>query len=89
MNPRTRVEELRSLLTARFSPVRLEIMDDSASHAGHAGAREGGHYRVNIVAEEFRGRRRVESHRLVYDAVAQLMGRGIHALSIDARAPDP
>ncbi len=86
--PRTPIEELRSLLTARFSPVRLEILDDSDSHAGHAGAREGGHYRLKIAAEEFRGRSRVESHRLVYDAVAQLMGRGIHALSIDARAPD-
>ena len=83
-----RVEQLRALLTARFAPRQLDIKDDSAAHAGHAGAREGGHYRVRIVAEEFRGRTRVESHRLVYDAVAELIGRGIHALSIDARAPD-
>lgn len=83
-----RVEELRALLRERFLPQQLDIMDDSAAHAGHAGAREGGHYRIRIVAEEFRGLRRVETHRLVYDAVAPLMGQGIHALSIDARAPD-
>ena len=84
----SRVDELRAVLTERFSPQRLDIMDDSAKHAGHAGAREGGHYRVRIVAREFRGLKRVESHRLVYDALAQMMGRGIHALSIDATAPD-
>ena len=84
----SRVEQLRALLTERFLPQQLDIMDDSAAHAGHAGAREGGHYRVRIVAREFRGLKRVESHRLVYDAVAQLMGQGIHALSIEATAPD-
>ena len=81
-----RVRQLRMLLMQRFCPLQLDIIDDSAAHAGHAGAREGGHYRVHIVAAAFRGLKRVECHRLVYDAVAPLMGRGVHALSIDARA---
>jgi len=84
----SKVEQLRELLARSFSPLELEIIDDSAAHAGHAGAREGGHYRVRIVATEFQGRNRVERHRLVYDAIAPLMGQGVHALSIDARTPE-
>ena len=87
MSP-TRVEQLRLALQRELSPLSLEIMDDSASHAGHAGAREGGHFRVNVVAEAFRGHSQLERHRLVYAAVASLMGQGVHALSIVARTPE-
>jgi BolA protein len=88
-----KVEQLRLALQSELAPVSLEIIDDSAKHAGHAGAREGGHYRVVIVAEAFKGRSQLERHRLVYAAVAPLMaqapmGQRIHALSITARTPE-
>jgi BolA protein len=83
-----RMSSIRQALEQRFAPVALEIQDDSAAHAGHAGAREGGHFRVTLVAEEFRGRSRIERHRLVYAALSQLMGRGIHAINIVARTPE-
>lgn len=83
-----RVARIRERLERAFSPQSLEIRDDSALHAGHAGARDGaGHYAVTIRAEAFRGVRRVEGHRLVYAALADLMPKEIHALSIDAAAP--
>jgi BolA family transcriptional regulator, general stress-responsive regulator len=87
MNGGTRIERLRAALEASLSPVTLEIRDDSARHAGHAGAREGGHFHVTIAAAAFEGRSAVERHRMVYAAAAELMGRDIHALSIDARIP--
>jgi BolA family transcriptional regulator, general stress-responsive regulator len=80
----TRVERLHAALQS-LSPSRLEIRDDSAQHAGHAGAREGGHFHVTITSPAFAGRSAVERHRMVYAAAAELMGRDIHALSIDAR----
>ena len=83
-----RVEQLRKVLQSELAPLSLEIIDDSAKHAGHAGAREGGHFRVVLVAEAFKGRSQLERHRLVYAAVAPLMGQGVHALSIIARTPD-
>jgi BolA protein len=84
----TKVEQLRLALERELAPQSLEIIDDSAKHAGHAGAREGGHFRVMLVATAFKGRSQLERHRLVYAAVAPLMGQGVHALSIDARAPE-
>jgi BolA family transcriptional regulator, general stress-responsive regulator len=81
-------EQLRAALEQALMPRSLEIVDDSARHAGHAGARAGGHFRVTLVAEAFRGRSRLERHRLVYDAVAPLMQDGVHALNIVARTPD-
>jgi BolA protein len=75
-------------LQHELSPLSLEIIDDSARHAGHAGAREGGHFRVLIVAEAFKGHSQLERHRLVYAAVEPLMGQGVHALSIVARTPE-
>lgn len=86
--PSTRVEQLREAIERSLTPQSLEIIDDSARHAGHAGAREGGHYRVVVVAEAFRGKPQLARHRLVYEAVAPLMGQGVHALSILARAPE-
>ena len=73
---------------AALSPTRLEIRDDSAQHAGHAGAREGRHFSVRVVSPVFAGLSRVARHRLVYDAARPLIAQGIHALAIDARTPD-
>ena len=80
----TRVDALRAALQS-LNPTRLEIRDDSAKHAGHAGAREGGHFHVIIESPAFAGVPARERHRMVYAAAAELMGRDIHALSIDAR----
>ena len=80
----TRVEKLRAALQT-LNPSLLEIRDDSALHAGHAGAREGGHFHVTITSAAFAGVPQVQRHRMVYAAAAELMGREIHALSIDAR----
>lgn len=82
-----RVEKIRALLAARLQPVRLDIRDDSARHAGHAGAREGGHFSVHIVSPLFQDRSRIQRHQMVYAAVAELMGQGIHALAIAAHTP--
>ena len=81
-------EQLRCVLQKELSPLYLDIVDDSARHAGHAGAREGGHFTVELVSRAFIGRPQLERHRLVYAAVAPLMGRGVHALSIRAHAPE-
>lgn len=70
-------------------PLTLEIADESALHAGHAGARGGGgHYRMTIVSPLFAGKGTMARHRLVYDALGSLMRQEIHALSITARAPE-
>lgn len=86
---RERIDRMQALLESRFAPCSVTIRDDSALHAGHAGARGGaGHYAVQIEAEAFRGHNRIERHRLVYDTLADMIPHEIHALSIDARAPD-
>lgn len=79
--------EIEARLRAELTPLRLSIRDDSAAHAGHAGAREGGHFHVEIVSARFTGLQRLARHRLVYHCLSDLMQRGIHALTIDARAP--
>ncbi|MEO8157793.1 MAG: BolA family protein [Betaproteobacteria bacterium] len=72
-----------------LAPESLELFDDSHEHAGHAGARDGGgHFQLVIVAREFAGKSAVTRHRLVYDALADLMPKRIHALAIRAYAPD-
>jgi len=82
------VDTLRSRMAA-LEPTRLDILDESHLHAGHAGARDGGgHFRMTIVSPRFAGVRTMERHRLVYDAAGDLMKRQIHALSITAKAPD-
>ena len=75
-------------LTEHLAPAELEVVDDSAAHAGHAGAREGSHFNVRIVSARFAGLPRISRHRLVYDALRPWMAEGIHALAIDARTPD-
>lgn len=85
-----RVAQIEQRLRAALAPQRLEIVDDSASHASHAGAREsgGGHYNVTIVSAAFAGKNLIERHRLVYGALGELMHKDIHALSLQALSPD-
>jgi BolA protein len=87
MTASERVEKIRQALTAVLAPVSLVIRDDSAAHAGHAGAREGGHFSVIVVSDRFAGRTRMQRHQLVYAAVSELLRTDIHALSIQAHTP--
>jgi BolA protein len=82
-------ETIRIKLTEAFSPQRLEVIDDSARHAGHAGASEGGesHFNVVIVSQLFEGASRVQRQRSIYAALAQELAGPVHALSIKAMAP--
>jgi BolA protein len=83
-----RLEMIRSRLTQALQPAELEIIDESARHAGHAGAASGGgHFIVNIVAAAFNDKTLIQRHRLVYDAVDDIMHTEIHALSIQAKTP--
>ena len=83
-------QAIRDKLTAAFQPERLEVVDDSARHAGHAGAREGGesHFNVVIVAAAFKGQGRVQRQRAVYTALSEELAGPVHALSVKAFAPD-
>ena len=83
-----RQTRMEVLLSAALAPLHLEIQDDSAKHAGHAGASGGaGHYRVRILSEKFRGLPVLARHRLVYEALRPLIPEEIHALGIEADAP--
>lgn len=86
--PPDRCTFIRQTLVDALQPLDIVIDDDSHLHAGHAGAREGGHYTVRLRCERFAGLSRVARHRLVYDALGPLAPLGIHALAIDARAPN-
>lgn len=81
-------DAMAQALTERLEPVVLELVDDSAAHAGHAGAREGAHFNLRIVSAKFAGLPRISRHRLVYDALRPWMAEGVHALAIDARTPE-
>lgn len=70
-----------------LAPTKLEIIDESHLHAGHAGNTGGGHFNVLIVSEQFAGLLPLKRHRLVFDAVGDLMQKQIHALSIQAKTP--
>jgi BolA protein len=82
-------DEMRRRLAA-LAPSRLELLDRSAQHAGHAGAAPGGntHWKLTIVSAAFAGKPTVARHRMVYQALGELMQQPIHALEITARAPD-
>lgn len=83
-----RVEAIRNALQNALSPQSLVVEDDSARHAGHAGARDGrGHFNVEVVSDAFAGLNPIQRHRAVYAAVGELMTTDIHALSIQARTP--
>ncbi len=79
-------QDLHARLAQVLSPTHLEVIDESAAHAGHAGADgtgSGTHFRVRIAAPAFTGKRRVAQHRLVYDALHDFLQRGLHALAIE------
>jgi BolA protein len=82
------IEQIRAKLDSLL-PMQLVIEDDSAKHAGHAGAASGGgHFRLKIVSERFSGLNAVARHRLIYQTLGDMMHKQIHALAIDARAPE-
>lgn len=84
-----RAARIRTRLESRFAPAVVSVRDDSARHVGHAGARNGaGHYAVRIESQAFTGRNLLERHRMVYEALADLMPGEIHALNIDAISPE-
>lgn len=90
MTPAVTVEdEIRSRLAA-LRPAALELVDESAAHAGHSGARPGGqtHWRLRIVSPAFTGQSTLARHRMVYAALGELMQHPIHALAIQAETPD-
>ena len=86
----TVAETIAKKLTDRFAPARLDIVDDSARHAGHAGARPGGetHFTVTVVSAAFAGLGRVARQRLVYETLAAELTGGVHALALRTLTPD-
>jgi BolA family transcriptional regulator, general stress-responsive regulator len=84
------VERIRETLKAKLSPQELEVIDESGKHAGHRGAIPGKttHVRVRVAAGAFRGKSRIERHRMVNDLMASEIADGLHALAIEARAPE-
>jgi BolA protein len=82
-------ERIQARLAAALAPTSIDVIDESAQHAGHAGARAGGetHYRIDVVSPAFAGKSRVQRHRLVYEALAAEIADGVHALALAARAP--
>ena len=83
-----RVATITARLNEHFSPVELEVLDESHLHVGHAGARDGrGHFRVRIVSPRFQGTNPLQRHRMVYDALGDMMKTDIHALSLTALSP--
>ena len=83
----TVAELIHQRLSERLQPTRLEVIDESAAHAGHAGANasgQGSHMRVRVASPMFAGLSRVQRHRLVYDALQDFIDQGLHALAIEA-----
>jgi BolA protein len=80
---------LTDKLNAAFAPQSLNVVDESHQHAGHSGARPGGetHFRVHIVSEAFKGKSRIDRHRMINAALADDLAAGVHALAIHATAP--
>lgn len=84
----TRFQRIQARLEENLCPLQCQLQDDSEAHKGHAGAASGaGHYSVTIISEKFEGLNRISRHRLVYDAVGDLMHTEIHALVIRAISP--
>lgn len=83
-----RVARIRERLETAFSPVMLDIADESSRHARHAGASDGrGHFRIRISSQSFVGKRPLERHRMVYAALGSMMATDIHAVSVIADVP--
>lgn len=83
-----REQMIRERLEQAFSPEKLEIVDESHKHAGHAGARGGGHFVAHIISDAFAGKSTIQRHRMVYDAMGDLMNTEVHALSIKAETTE-
>lgn len=84
----TRMERIRERLLETFAPLECQLEDESALHAGHAGAASGGgHFRLRIISVQFEKQSRIKRHRLVYDCLDDMMHTEIHALAITALAP--
>ncbi len=85
-----RAGRITEILTARLAPALVRVADDSASHAGHAGAASGGetHFNVTAIAAAFRGQSRVARSRMVHDALATEFASGLHALSLKLKTPE-
>lgn len=79
---------IRQKLEEALKPELIEIIDHSAAHAGHAGNKDGGHYNVTIVAQQFEGKTLVQRHQLIYQVMGDLMKEEIHALGINALTPN-
>ncbi len=80
--------EIQTRLQAALAPTHIEVQDDSHLHAGHAGAREGGHYTLRLHSARFTGLATLARHRLVYSSLGPLVPLGVHALVIEAYAPN-
>ena len=81
-----RLKEIEQQLRSRLHPTLLEVLDESAAHAGHTGANAqgfGSHFRVRIASPAFAGKSRVARHRLVYDSLQNFIDQGLHALAIE------
>jgi len=83
------VERIRNIVATALSPARLEVVDESGLHAGHAGAVPGKttHVRILVEADAFRGKSRIECHRAVNELLKDEIAAGLHALAIEVRAP--
>ncbi len=89
MNPKVRRAEIEKRLTEAFKPEVIGVEDESYLHQGHEGAQDGrGHFRVLIIADAFENRNLIDRHRMIYNALDEMMRHDIHALAIDAWAPD-
>lgn len=89
MNSEQRLAEIRQRLQAALSPESLQVEDEGHMHIGHEGAKDGrGHFRVLVVSDHFRGKTPIQRHRLIYQALGDLMQTDIHALAIDAYLPE-
>ena len=89
MNSEQRLAEIRQRLEAALSPESLQVEDEGHMHIGHEGAKDGrGHFRGLVVSDQFRGRTPIQRHRLIYQALGDLMQTDIHALAIDAYLPE-
>ena len=85
----TMKQRIEASLTAGLAPITLDVLDESDQHEGHSGARAGGetHYRINIVADGFAGKSKVQRHRMVYALLKDEIAAGVHALALKTRAP--
>jgi len=89
MNPKVRKAEIEKRLAAAFAPEVLGVEDESYLHKGHEGAKDGrSHFRVLIISESFENKNLLDRHRMIYNALDEMMRIDIHALAIDAWSPD-